>query len=123
MAGLRWQLTRLELHADIRSARRLAFVLLSVVVMGLTGLPILAVAAAGLLDGWLGIAQVGWLFIFGLTLLAGAAVAGWLGWRRFRRRLVGLAETREELREDLVWLRDWFQPDEQPADNNTEQEV
>ena len=38
MAGLRWQLTRLELHADVRSARRLAFVLLSVVVMGLTGL-------------------------------------------------------------------------------------
>ena len=42
-----------------------------------------------------------------MGLLVAAALVAWLAWRRFRRRFVGLEETLEELREDLVWLQEW----------------
>ena len=35
-----------------------------------------------------------------------ALAAGYCAWRRFRRRFIGLRETLEELREDLVWLQE-----------------
>ena len=60
---------------------------------------------AELLDGRLGIAGAGWLAIFGFGLLATGSATGWFAWRRFRRRFIGLQQTREELREDLAWLK------------------
>ncbi len=48
----------------------------------------------------------GWLLIFGAGLLLSAVASALLAWRRFCRRLVGLQETLEELREDLIWLRE-----------------
>jgi uncharacterized membrane protein (DUF485 family) len=108
MLALRWELARLECQADLRSARRLAVVLLVGVLMALTSLPVLIVFLAGLLDGWLGVTRQGWLLILALGLLLGAGVVSYLAWRRFRRRFVGLEETIEELREDMVWLREWI---------------
>ena len=105
--ALRWQLARVEFQAAVGSIKRLAVVLATAGVMALTALPLLAVWAGNILDERLPLRGVSWLLIFALVLLAAAALAGWLGWRRFRRRFVGLEETREELREDLLWLREW----------------
>jgi len=76
------------------------------VIMGLTALPLLAVSLAETLDGCGHIARRDWLWIFGAGLLILALGSGYLAWRRFRRRFVGLEETLEELREDIVWLRE-----------------
>jgi len=107
MAGLRWRLARLELDAASRSVKWLAIVLAVAAIMLTTGLPLLAVCLAELLAEAAGVAQAWWLLAFGVLLLIAAALSGWLAWRRFRLRFVGLEETLEELREDLVWLQEW----------------
>ena len=107
MFALRLELARRELQADVRSLRRFAVGALAAGIMALTALPLLATAAAHALDGCWGISTSGWLVLFGLFLLTAAAAIGLLAWRRFRRNFVGLAETREEIGEDMVWLRDW----------------
>ena len=106
MAAERWKLARLELQADLVSAKRLAIAWLAAAVMVLTALPVLVVCLAEALDGCGQITCVGWLLIFAGGLLVLALGIGHLAWRRFRRRFIGLQETLEELREDLVWLRE-----------------
>lgn len=106
MAVARWELARLELEADLLSTKRLATTWLMAAVMALTSLPILVVALAETLDGCCGIARRDWLWIFAAGLLILALSSGYFAWRRFRRRFVGLEETLEELREDIVWLRE-----------------
>lgn len=113
MVRLRWQLARLEIDAAAGAARRLAIVLAVAGALALTALPLLAVALAEVLDGQLGISRIAWLAIFASVLLVAGAVTGWLAWRHFRRRLVGLEETLEELREDAVWLREWVRGPEE----------
>jgi protein-S-isoprenylcysteine O-methyltransferase Ste14 len=107
MIALRWQLARLELRAAAGTIKRLSIGWLVCAVMALSGVPLLLAAAAEQLQGRLGIPFAGWLLIFGLVLLCGGAAGGYLAWRRFRRRFTGIEETLEELREDLVWLREW----------------
>ena len=104
MVALRWQLARLELDAALGSVKRLGVVLAIAAVMALTGLPVLVVWAAVLLPETM---RAGCLLLVGLVLLVGGILVGWRAWRRFRREFVGLEETLEELREDLVWLREW----------------
>jgi hypothetical protein len=105
-AAARWELARLELAADLRSARRLAICWLAAGAVSLAVLPLLAVALADLLDGCGQISRGGWLLMLAGGLLVPAGAGGWLAWRRFRRRFLGLRETLEELREDVVWLQE-----------------
>jgi uncharacterized membrane protein YqjE len=107
MAALRWRLARLELQSDLHAGRRFAVAAVLSAVMVLASLPVLVGAAADALDQSWGISRAGWCLILGLVLLVGGIALGWLAWRRFRR-LAPLEQTREELREDLVWLREWF---------------
>ena len=107
MASLRWKLARMELRAAIGPIKWLAIKLLIAAVTTLTALPLLAVAVASWLGGRTAISFEGWLLIFGLGLLIGGAAGGYLAWRHFRRRFAGLEQTLEELREDVIWLRDW----------------
>lgn len=106
MAAARWELARLELEADIRSVKRLAVVCVVAALMAVTAMPLLAVCLAELVAGYGNIALAGWLLIFGVGLLLAAAVIAALAVRHFRRRFVGLQETIEELREDLLWMRE-----------------
>ena len=106
MVGLRWQLAALELQAAVGSAKWLAVVLVAAAVTGLTALPVLVVYAAERIALLTDISRTTWLLVFGLGLLTLATVGAWLAWRRFRREFVGLEETLEELREDLLWLRE-----------------
>ncbi len=107
MALLRWELAKLELTADARTTTRLVVVFAVALLLVLVSLPVLVVSLGGLLDGVWGISQSGWLFIFGLTFLITAGLGGFLAWRRFRRNFIALEETLEELREDMLWLREW----------------
>ena len=73
----------------------------------LCGLPLLLTAAA------LGLAQVTdlgaavWLCFFGAVLVLPGIVAIVLSVRRLRAEFCGLRNTLAELREDLVWIREW----------------
>ena len=106
LAAARWELARLEMTADWQAAKRLVIGWLVAAVAGLVALPLLAVSLADGLARWGNIARAEWLLIFAGGLLLLSAASGYLAWRRFRRTVVGLRETLEELREDLVWLRE-----------------
>jgi hypothetical protein len=106
MALARWELAQLEIETDLRSAKRLALVWAAAALMVLTSLPLVFVLLADVLAGCCGIPHFGWLLIFIAGLLGAAVVGSLLAWRRFRRRFVGLEETLEELREDLLWLKE-----------------
>ncbi len=107
MAALRWQLARLELEAAAGALKRVAVVWAASAVAAIIGLALSAVCLSELLGTITAMEPVYWLLILSVVLLSGAALAGWLAWRRFQRQFVGFEETVEELREDLVWLRDW----------------
>jgi hypothetical protein len=103
----RWRLLRLE-ALDARSQlRRLAICLGIALLAALTSLPVFVVAAGDSLDGVRGLPSWAWHLISGSALLVGAALVAWIAWRRFRREFVGLSESIEELREDVVWLREF----------------
>ena len=106
MAAARWELARLEIESDLRSARRLAVAWLAALVMLLTSLPLVAVWLAGVLAGLTGTGAGSWLLGFAAALLLLSIAGGYLAWRRFRRNFLGLRETLEELREDVLWLRE-----------------
>jgi hypothetical protein len=106
MAQTRWELARLELLADLRWVKRLAIAWLVSAILTLTALPLLAASLADKLDGRAGIHRGDWLLIFAAGLLILAIVGGYLAWRRFWRKFTGLRETMEELREDMLWLRE-----------------
>ena len=106
MVAARWELARLELESDLRSAKQLAIAWLVALLMVITSLPLAAVCLADALDGCGQIGRGGWLLIFAGGLWIAALAGGVLAWRRFRHRFIGLQETLDELREDLVWLRE-----------------
>ncbi|HVC99221.1 MAG TPA: phage holin family protein [Pirellulales bacterium] len=108
LARLRWQLARLEAAAAARSLRRLTVVLTAAALAAIVAVPILLVALAEALDGCLGVPRWAWLLALGLGLLLTAALAAWTRWRRFSQEFVGFEQTIEELREDVVWLRERF---------------
>ncbi len=110
LAAARWRLLQMELVSARDQVRKLAIVLFAAFCAVLVSLPVLIVAAGDALDGKLGLPRWAWLLASGLLLLTSACLSAWLSWRRFRREFVGLAESLEELQEDLVWLREWREP-------------
>jgi uncharacterized membrane protein YqjE len=105
MVDLRWQLARLEFEASVRSVKRLATVLAIAALLALIAVPLVVVGTVLSLPEPM---RAPVSLIAGLVLLAAAVLAGlWARWR-FRRQFVGLEETLEELREDLVWLAEWM---------------
>jgi len=109
MAALRWQLARLELDADLRQLRRLAISLAAAAGLAMGAFALVSVAAAELLQAWLGGSRAVWLAALAAGLCVGAGFTGWAAWQTFRRRFLGLRETLEELREDAVWIGEWSQ--------------
>jgi len=110
MLQARRQLAELEVRADIASSKRLGITGGIGLVLTLTSLPVLVVALARALHCCLpigGEAFSGWLLICGGALLLAGGGTLWYAWRRFRREFVGLRESIAELREDVVWLREW----------------
>ncbi len=107
MVAARWELARLELLSQRNHLIGLIVVCVVAAVMALTALPLLVWCLADALDGWHNVSRVAWLLGFSLGLLLAAALGSYLAVRRFCRQSTGLQETLEELREDVLWLRDW----------------
>ena len=107
LAKLRLRLAEIELRESAQTAKRFAVWAVVAAILLLTSLPVLVVA----LSGWLGEVTVlsgpAWNVILGLLLALGGAATLWFSWRRFRRDFRGLEESIEELREDLVWVKEW----------------
>jgi hypothetical protein len=108
MAGLRWDLVRLEWDAATAQLRRLAIVLTAAGGAVVISLALLAVVAAELWEGYLGISRAGWLAIFAAGLMIAAIAVTLVARRYFRRQFVGMQETLEEFREDAVWIKEWL---------------
>lgn len=103
---VRWRLGKLEVQTAAHSAKRLVVAAIVAILLVLVSLPVLVVALAKALDGVLQIAFAGWLAIFGFGMLLFAAGLAWLRYRRFRAEFVGLEQSIEELREDVLWLEE-----------------
>lgn len=107
MLEARLELARLELNASARQITRLAILLGtfgSVAVAGLSTLAVLAALGLQTFSGWT------WpeaLLAVGLALLLLGLGGAGLAIRAFRRRFTGLDASLAELREDLVWLKEW----------------
>ena len=108
LLSVRWRLGKLEIQAAAHSAQRLAAGAMIALLLVLVSLPVLVVALASALDGALGVALAGWSAIFGFGMLLSAAALGWFRYRRFRAEFVGLEQSLEELREDVIWLEERF---------------
>ncbi|MGD9127367.1 MAG: phage holin family protein [Planctomycetia bacterium] len=105
--ALRYRLAMIELKADLANLRSLVVVFVLALVGVLTGVAVLAVWVAELLDEYIPLCAELWYLIVGLTAIVFSLLLLWFAWRRFRRRWVGLEQTLEELREDIVWLKEW----------------
>ncbi len=106
MASLRWQLAELELRSDLQAAKRLGMLSGAGLVAALTGLPVLTIVLAGQLDSLIA-SNFPWVTLsVGGLLLIGGLLTAWFGWRRFRSEFLGLRESLDECREDLIWLRE-----------------
>ena len=104
---LRRDLADLEISHDRALLKRFLLVGGLSVAIVLSGVPLLLTAIA------LGLSQVtevglaGWLIFFGAVLVVPGTVALVLAIRKLRSEFCGLQNTRAELREDLVWVREW----------------
>jgi putative superfamily III holin-X len=105
---LRRKLAEAELKSDVAASKRLAVVGSVGVVLALSGLPLLLTALAFQLAAVTNVGFAAWLAILGGPLFAVGLAVVFLAWRRFRREFLALATTRQELREDLLWLREWL---------------
>ena len=107
LATMRLRLAEIELRESAQTTRRFAICAVASVVLILTSLPVLVVA----LSTWLGavtpLSAMACNAILGLLLAIAGATALWFSWRRFRRDFRGLEQSLEELREDLVWVKEW----------------
>ena len=106
LATLRLRLAEIELRESAATARRFAVWAAAAVILLLTSLPVFVVALAAWLDGAAEL-PVPWNWILGAILATAGAAVGWFAWRRFRRDFRGLEQSLEELREDLVWVKEW----------------
>ncbi|NQU24543.1 MAG: phage holin family protein [Candidatus Nealsonbacteria bacterium] len=106
-AVLRWELAQFELRSAATQIKRLAIGLAAAGVLLLCCVPILTIALAAWLAERTIISFAGWSAILGVAFLVAGAAGGYVAWRRFRRRFIGMEETLEELHEDLLWLREW----------------
>jgi uncharacterized membrane protein YqjE len=107
MASLRWQLAEAELHSDLAAAQRFGWLGGTGLVAAIAAISVLTVVVTGELDDCLE-PSFPWVALSaGCLMLAGGLLAAWLSWRRFRGEFLGLRESLDECREDLIWLREW----------------
>lgn len=108
LAKTRWKLAQLEVKAAKASVQRYGISLAAAGVVALTSLPILVIAAVDSMGNAYGMPRWFWLAVTGGVMLLGAGAFVWFAKRKFQREFVGLEETLEEFREDVVWLKEWL---------------
>ena len=107
MIQLRRDLAELEVRHDRALVKRFLIVGGTAAVLVVCGLPLFLTAAALGLAQSTDIGTAVWLSFFGAVLVLPGTVAIVLSVRRLRAEFCGLRNTLAELREDLVWLREW----------------
>ena len=123
MFTLRRQLLAAEIQSDLATAKRFGLLAACGCAASLGGVFTLVVLLAGLLDGWIDRSSVPWatLSIGALATLSGGALL--LAARNgCRRELTCFRESRAEIQEDLLWMREWIDDqlpeDAQPSGNS-----
>ena len=96
--------------------RRLVVYGMFVLILFLSGWPLLIGALADMLAGWAGLSQTAWAAIVGGSLVVLSAAMAIFGWRRWRGALVGFEESLAELREDVAWFGEWSGQADRAAD-------
>ncbi len=115
MLELRRKLATLEFTHDYQLLRRNVIGGGIGVVMAMTGLPLLLQAAARQMGSVTSLSVTAWTLLFGTVLLALGTLLLGLAFRKTRSGFCGLQGTLAELNEDLIWLREWAQADENVA--------
>jgi len=109
MIALRRRLLETEARSDLSTVKRFGVLAAVGCTLCLFGVFVLGVLLAGLLDGWIDRSQVplATVSLGALALLGGGATL--LSARRgFRRQLLCFRESRAEIQEDLLWMREWI---------------
>ena len=109
---LRRELAALEITHDRQLLRRGIIVGGIGAVMALTGLPMLLQAAASGLASVTLLSTTVWSVIMGVVLLVPGLILLAHTIRKTRSGLCGLKGTLSELNEDVIWLREWAQPED-----------
>lgn len=117
LAKLRLRLAEIELRESAQTTKRFAVWAVVAAILVLTSLPVLVVALSAWLSEVTVLSGMAWNLILGLLLAIGGVAAFWSSWRRFRRDFRGLEESIEELREDLVWVKEWTGKSEEASEN------
>ena len=117
MISLRRQLAEAEIRSDVALARWVVVVGGIGLVVVLCGLPVLLVSLALQFENWIGADSHFWSIFLGIVLVVAGALTMWTVWQRFRHEFLGLRESLGELKEDLVWLREWVE-DQKDSSND-----
>lgn len=107
MFALRRRLAEAELRSDLATSKKLAWTAGSGIVAALTGLSVLVMAVASFADRYWDLAFPWVSTTAGAALIVGGLFFAWASWWNFRRELLGFEQSIAELKEDLVWLREW----------------
>lgn len=103
---LRRRLAESEIRSDLATGKRLGIVAGVGLVLALTALPLLVAAVAWIVATITNVSFAVWLLVFGGPLLTLGLTTIYSAWRKFRREFLALSATRQELHEDLIWLRE-----------------
>ncbi len=127
MFTLRRKLAEHELRGDLATSKRLGILGALGVAALVIGVAVLVAALAISFDlrlnlsaeelpsfpiPWTSLATAAVLIVIGALMI-------WSAWRGFRRDISGMRESIAELREDLVWLRDWLGKHDDPQDGES----
>jgi uncharacterized membrane protein YqjE len=107
MLAARAALAQLELAESARQTARCGVVLTVAVVLLVSAVPMTVATLALACAACFAQPPIAWLAASALLLVLVAALIAWLALRNFRRDFIGLRDTLAELREDLVWFREW----------------
>ena len=121
MFRARTELLVLELQAAWASVTRLAAALIVGSLSALVAISVGTVALSSQLARWFDLDPLTllWIFTAVATIVGAGLIIG--GWRRYRREFDGLRDSTAELREDIIWLREWLETeatgDNDPSDD------
>ncbi len=105
---VRRELLEVEVRHDVRSIRRLVVVGGIGLVLVLTGIPVLLVAAAQQLARTTSLGITVWSLILAAAVIGPGSIVLIVAIRHFRREFSGLHHSLAELHEDILWLREWI---------------
>lgn len=107
MVELRRQLAELEVRHGIQCLRRVSILVGVGAVLALVGLPVFVICLAYGLEQWTRLTFIPAALLLGsLLVIPGVLLIGF-ALRGFRRGFHGLQHSLAELREDLIWLKEW----------------